>query len=96
MTCKTLVVVLGFVSFGVACAEETALWPSAETAMRAQPDSTVTPLKDGAIAVRTGVKYPWPGVRMDFMAGVRDLSSYGKLAIVVSNTTDRPVTCACR
>ena len=68
---------------------KTVLWPSGETALRAQPDSSIAPLADGSMGVETGVKYRWPGVRMDFLAGVFDLSAYGGLTVSVSNTTDR-------
>ena len=68
---------------------ETVLWPSGETALRAQPDSRIAPLADGSMGVETGVKYRWPGVRMDFLAGTFDLSGYGNVTVSVSNTTDR-------
>ena len=68
---------------------ETVLWPSAETELRAQPDSALATLADGAVEVRTGVEAPFPGVRLDFLAGERDLSPFGRVAISVSNTTDR-------
>ena len=68
---------------------ETALWPSDRTVLRAQPDSRIETLVDGSMGVETGVKYSWPGVRMDFRAGVFDLSSYGNVTVTVSNTTDR-------
>ena len=73
-------------------AGETILWPSAETELRAQPDSTLATLADGAVEVRTGVEAAFPGVRMDFLAGERDLSPFGRIAISVSNTTDRMET----
>ena len=64
------------------------LWPSRLTELRAQPDSEIQPLPDGAMGVTTGVKYSWPGVRMDFVAGECDLSKYGRVTIAVSNTMD--------
>ena len=42
------------------------LWPGSDTVMRAQSDSSITTLADGAVSVKTGVKASWPGVRMDF------------------------------
>ena len=60
------------------------LWPSDATELRAQPDSRIATLPDGAIGVETGVAYSWPGVRMDFLAGECDLSMYGRVAIAVS------------
>ena len=70
-------------------AEETVLWPSDKTELRAQADSTIAPLPDGSMGVKTGVKASWPGVRMDFLAGECDLSPYGRVTIAVSNTTDK-------
>ena len=69
--------------------EDTVLWPSPRTMMRAQPDSSITTLPDGAVGVTTGVKYSWPGVRMDFAEGERDLSDYWRVIVSVSNTTDK-------
>ena len=65
------------------------LWPSDATELRAQPDSRIATLPDGAMGVETGVAYSWPGVRMDFLAGECDLTMYGRVAIAVSNTTDK-------
>jgi hypothetical protein len=70
-------------------ANETVLWPSDATELRAQPDSTLAMLPDGTAEVRTGVEYAYPGVRMDILAGECDLSPYGRVTISVSNTTDR-------
>ena len=70
---------------------ERVLWPSDLTELRAQPDSCITPLADGSMDVKTGVKYSWPGVRMDFLAGECDLTSYGSVKVAVSNTTDKPL-----
>lgn len=69
-------------------AGETVLWPSALTEMKAQSDSRLVFAADGSAVVTTGTKASWPGMRMDFKAGVMDLSSYGSLTIAVSNTTD--------
>ena len=68
---------------------ETVLWPSERTVLRAQSDSSIELLPDGAMGVKTGVKYSWPGVRMDFAAGECDLSPYGNLDVAVSNTMDK-------
>ena len=68
---------------------ETVLWPSEKTVLRAQPDSSIAPFADGSMGVKTGVKYRWPGVRMDFLSGVFDLSAYGNVTVSVSNTTDK-------
>ena len=68
---------------------ETVLWPSSVTALRAQPDTSIASLPDGSMGVVTGVKYAWPGVRMDFLAGESDISRYGCATVSVSNTTDR-------
>ena len=73
-------------------AKDTVLWPSSQTVMRAQPDSTIQTLPDGSIGVTTGVKFSWPGVRMDFVNGETDLSAYGRTTISVSNTTDYTTT----
>jgi hypothetical protein len=74
----------------VLSAGEVVLWPSEKTELRAQPDSKIETLPDGAMSVTTGVKYRWPGLRMDFLAGECDLSEYGSVVVSVSNTTDRP------
>ena len=71
---------------------QTVLWPSGETELRAQPDSTIDMLPCGAAEVGTGVEFVYPGVRMDFIAGEKDLSRFGSVAISVSNTTDRSET----
>ena len=73
-------------------AAETILWPSTETELRAQQDSTLAPLPDGTAEVKTGVEFAYPGVRMDFLAGDRDLSPFGSVTVSVSNTTDRTET----
>ena len=78
----------------VACAaasDAVVLWPSAATALHAQPDSVIAPLPDGSMGVETGTEYRWPGVRMDFANGECDLSQYGRVSIAVSNTTDKAV-----
>ena len=70
---------------------ETVLWPSSETVMKAQSDSQLTLLPDGSASVATGASYAWPGMRMDFACGERDLSDYGRVALAVSNMTDRTI-----
>ena len=55
--------------------------------MRAQSDSSITALPDGAMGVTTGVNASWPGVRMDFVKGEADLSRFGRFVVTVSNTT---------
>ncbi len=82
----------GLVCLAMSVCAETALWPSPETKMVAQSDSRITPLPDGAMAVRTGTRASWPGMKMVFLAGERDLSSFSAIAIAVSNTTDRTRT----
>lgn len=69
-------------------AETAVLWPAADTAMRAQQDSKLAFASDGAAVVETGVKADWPGMRLDFTGGERDLSAYGSLTFAVSNTLD--------
>jgi len=69
--------------------KEVVLWPSDKTELRAQQDSAIAPLPDGAMGVKTGVNASWPGVRMDFIAGECDLSAYGRVTISVSNTADK-------
>ena len=66
------------------------LWPSPDTVMRAQSDSAIATLADGSVGVTTGVKAPWPGVRMDFVKGEADLSRFERFVVAVSNTTDTP------
>ena len=75
-----------------ASANELLLWPSDTTVMRAQPDSRIAALPDGAMGVETGVNYSWPGVRMDFRSGEGDLSPYGRATVSVSNTTGKALT----
>ena len=74
----------GCAAIGAALAasgSDTVLWPSGSTELRAQTDSRMAPLPDGAMDVKTGVKYRWPGVRMDFVAGECDLSAYGGVTL---------------
>jgi len=68
-----------------ACVET--LWPGPDTVMRAQSDSSIDILADGAVGVTTGVKAKWPGVRMDFVKGEADLSRFSRFVVTVSNTT---------
>ena len=89
---KSLIVALSAAASVAVAATEMVLWPSEAAELRAQPDSTHAALPDGAGEVRTGVEAPFPGVRLDFLAGERDLSSFGRVVISVSNTTDRMET----
>ena len=70
-------------------AADVLLWPSSVAELRAQPDSALEMAADGAAEVRTGVEAAFPGVRLDFLSGERDLSSYGSVVVSVSNITDR-------
>ena len=65
------------------------LWPSPNTVMRAQSDSSIVMLEDGSVSVTTGTEARWPGVRMDFVKGEADLSRFGRFRVAVSNTTSR-------
>ena len=76
---------------GDASCAEAVLWPSGSTSLLAQPDSSIAPLPDGSMEVKTGAKYSWPGVRLDFAAGECDLTPYGSVKVAVSNTTDKPL-----
>ena len=71
----------------VTAATAETLWPGPDTVMRAQSDSSIVMLEDGSVAVTTGTKASWPGVRMDFVKGEADLSRFGRFAVTVSNTT---------
>ena len=75
-----------------AAAGERVLWPSADAELKAQRDSSIALLPDGSMDVKTGVKDSWPGTRLDFKAGVCDLTPYDSITISVSNTTDRACT----
>ena len=86
---KRLLTAVAVMAASLAAECETVLWPSDKAELRAQPDSRIALLPDGAMGVETGVKYSWPGVRMDFVAGDCDLSAYGNVTIAVSNTTDK-------
>ena len=68
------------------------LWPGPATEMHAQADSSMEKLADGSVEVTTGVKAPWPGVRMDFTKGEADLSRFRRFTVAVSNTTDESCT----
>ncbi len=81
-------ILLALCFISAACFGETVLWPSDATELRAQPDSVIATLPDGSVGVETGVGYKWPGVRMDFLEGERDLSSCGRVTVSLSNTTD--------
>ena len=81
-----------FLAVAVPCAAlaaETVLWPSNRTVMRAQDDSSLNVTPDGVAMVKTGSRASWPGMRMDFKEGERDLSAFSRLEILVSNTTDK-------
>ncbi len=75
-----------------AAAGDTVLWPSDVAELKAQPDSRIARVSDGSMGVETGVKNPWPGVRLDFGAGTFDLTPFGKIVVSLSNTTDRVCT----
>ena len=72
--------------------EEAILWPSGKTELRALADSRIMSMPDGSVGVETGVKYRWPGMKMDFLDGECDLSGFGRVTVAVSNTTDRSLT----
>ena len=74
-----------------AASDVVVLWPSEATSLHAQPDSAIAPLPDGSMDVKTGTEYRWPGVRMDFAGGECDLSRFARIAVAVSNTTDKSV-----
>jgi hypothetical protein len=80
--------VLAFSAAFAAGAWGETLWPGPDTVMRAQADSSIETLADGAVGVTTGVKNSWPGVRMDFAKGEADLSRFSRFVVAVSNTTD--------
>ena len=48
-------------------------------------------MPDGATKVEAGTGYTWPGARMEFAAGEKDLSGFSSVSIVVSNMTARPL-----
>ncbi|MGN0853808.1 MAG: beta-galactosidase [Kiritimatiellia bacterium] len=88
---KRQIVFAGLVPL-LASAAELVLWPSAETEMKAQQDSSLVFAADGAAVVTTGRQASWPGMRMDFKAGEKDLSAFGRIAIALSNTLDKAQT----
>ena len=90
--CTECLAVIATAIAATSAAEETILWPSTETELRAQQDSVLAPLPDGTAEVKTGVEFAYPGVRMDFLAGDRDLSPFGSVTVSVSNTADRAET----
>ena len=89
ITVPCLLLCVGSLLAAAADADETILWPSKETELRAQPDSALAMLPDGAAEVKTGSEFAYPGVRMDFLSGECDLTPYGRVTVVVSNITDR-------
>lgn len=86
---RDLCLCICFAAAATGLAADRILWPSADTRLCAQPDSSIAPLADGAMGVRTGVNYSWPGVRMEFLSGEADLSPYARVSVSVSNVTDR-------
>ncbi len=68
-------------------AADKVLWPSDETEMKAQQDSTLVFAPEARVT--TGTQASWPGMRLDFKAGEVDLSAYGRLCVAVSNTQAR-------
>ena len=65
MEIKTAIALAGMAVAALARGET--LWPGPDTEMRAQADSSIATLADGAVGVKTGVNNNWPGVRMDFV-----------------------------
>ncbi len=87
---KILPGIIALAAFTASAAQELVLWPSLLTRMVAQPSSNIAiDPSTRVVEVKTDIKYPWPGVRMDFKNGEMDLSSYGNIAITISNTVDR-------
>ena len=73
-------------SLAAAPAGETILWPSAETELRAQPDSTLATLADGAVEVRTGVEAAFPGGMRDETDGLSLAFDDWRFNLRLSNT----------
>ena len=73
-------------------AGETVLGPAPDAALRALSDSAVEVLPDGTASVSTGTEFAYPGACVDFTAGDRDLSPFGRIVVAVSNTTGRAET----
>ncbi|MBQ2631732.1 MAG: beta-galactosidase [Kiritimatiellae bacterium] len=70
-------------------AGDVVLWPSERATLRAKWNTRVAMLPDGAMGVETDAVYGYPGVLVEFPSGECDLSAYGRIAIAVSNTTDK-------
>ena len=88
---KIIMVTSALLVVGSLCAKGgTALWPSADSVLHAQPSSKVT-VTNGVALVETGTDYTWPGVRLDFREKVRDFSGYGRLTISVTNPSPKAV-----
>lgn len=66
---------------------DTMLWPSDDAELKISGDARIS-LQGGWMNVRTGTKSRWPGTKLCFKAKERDLSPYGAMKIVASNTTD--------
>ena len=75
----------------LADAGELQLWPAGEAQIRAQPSSSIEPLPGGALQIRTGTQYKWPGARVEFAAGEKDFSEFGFVSVAVSNMTAKPL-----
>ena len=67
------------------------LWPSEASKARALPDSKFAVVEGGAIRVETGNQYDWPGVRIGFTNGPKDLSAYDLVRVVLQNVGSHPV-----
>ena len=83
---QTILALAASAAFPLLAATETVLWPSDVAELKAQNDSQIKLLADGAMGVETGVKENWPGTRLDFKAGTFDLTPFGQIVISVSNT----------
>ena len=72
---------------------ETVLWPADGGIMCAQPSSKLEE-KNGVAFVSTGTGYEWPGVRLDFREGTRDMTGYSKLTVALTNPSPNAVQVA--
>ncbi len=92
MIMKMLSGIVAVAALSACASQDLVLWPSKLTQMNAQPSSKISvDPANMTVDVKTDIKYPWPGVRMDFKKGEMDLSSYGNIAITISNTVDRMI-----
>lgn len=95
--CSILLSAFAFTSAALLAAEPAPRLPLPVSAARIHAqDARFETKAGGALHITTGIAKPWPGVTISLPDEVRDLSSFHRVALDVSNGGDAPVTVHCR